>query len=218
VLAGVEKRVLIWMAMRLPAGVSSDHLSAIGLASMGLGGLSFAAFQITPMAGPAVVVCLAANWFGDSLDGTVARARGQERPRYGFYVDHVIDIAGASFLLGGLACSGVMSPILAVALLALYLLVCAETYLATHAAGVFHMSFLGWGPTELRILLAAGALKIMSTPHVSIASFGPVRLFDLAGVVASIALTIVFLVSAVRNTRALYAAEPIPAGTRPKAA
>ena len=211
VLAAMEKRALIWLAHRLPAWVNSDHLSALGLVSMAGAALSFAAFNYTAWAAAGVVVFLAANWFGDSLDGTVARVRGHQRPRYGFYVDHVIDLAGSAFLLGGLALSGLMSPMLAVGLLAAYLLVSAETYLATHAAGIFRMSFIGFGPTELRILLAVGALKAAQASSVEIGWLGVVRLFDLGAVVAIAGLAIAFVVASLRNTVALYRAEPVPA-------
>jgi archaetidylinositol phosphate synthase len=209
-LASIEKRALVWMAKRLPIRINSDHLSALGLASMLAAGLAFALFRFSPWAATAVVLCLTANWFGDSLDGTVARVRGHQRPRYGFYVDHVIDLAGAVFLLTGLAVSGLMNPSLAIVLLAAYLLVSAESYLATHAAGIFRMSFLGFGPTELRLLIAAGAVKAAHSPLVEIASLGPFRLFDIGGIVAIIGLSIAFIVSALRNTRALYRAEPLP--------
>jgi phosphatidylglycerophosphate synthase len=211
VLAAAEKRALVWIAERLPRKVNSDHLSTLGLVSMLGAGLSFATFQLTPWAAAALVACLAANWFGDSLDGTVARVRGHQRPRYGFYVDHVIDVAGATCLLTGLACSGLMSPLIAAALLTAYLLVSAESYLATHAAGVFRMSFLGFGPTELRIVLAIGALKVLQSPSVEVASLGSFRLFDIGGSVAVMGLLIAFVWAAVRNTRALYLAEPLPA-------
>jgi archaetidylinositol phosphate synthase len=206
-LAGQEKRALIWLANRLPTAINSDHLSAIGLAAMFAAGVSFAAFRMTPWAAAGVVISLAINWFGDSLDGTVARVRNQQRPRYGYYVDHVIDLAGTTFLVAGLAASGLMSPLLAAALLAAYLLVSAETYLATHARGVFRMSFLGLGPTELRILVAAGALKAAYDPFVFIGSIGPLALFDIGGTIASVGLALVFVTSAARNTRALYADE-----------
>jgi len=209
-LAAAEKRALIWMAERLPRQVNSDHLSSLGLVSMLGAGLSFAAFQLTPWAAAALIGCLAANWFGDSLDGTVARVRGHQRPRYGFYVDHVIDVAGSTCLLAGLACSGLMNPLIAAALLTAYLLVSAESYLATHAAGVFRMSFLGFGPTELRIVLAIGALKVVQSPMVEMASLGSFRLFDIGGGVAVMGLLIAFMSAAVRNTRALYLAEPLP--------
>jgi phosphatidylglycerophosphate synthase len=105
-----------------------------------------------------VPVLLAVNWFGDSLDGTVARVRGQQRPRYGYYLDHVVDLATSTALFAGMALSGLMQPILAVLALTGYILLCAESFLATHTVGIFRMAFSGMGPTELRILLAVGAL------------------------------------------------------------
>lgn len=213
VTAHLEKRLLVWIAHRLPEAIHSDHLSALGLASMAAAGLAFASFRLTPWAALGVIIALTANWFGDSLDGTVARVRRQQRPRYGFYVDHVIDLAGTAMLLAGLACSGLMSPLVAAMVLAAFLLVSAESYLATHAAGVFRMSFLGFGPTELRLLLMAGALRAAVSPMVTGPGVGPVRLFDLGGAAACAGLALAFIVSSVRNTRALYIAEPMPTAT-----
>jgi phosphatidylglycerophosphate synthase len=210
VLAASEKRALIWMAQRLPRWVTSDHLTILGLVSMAAAGLAIAAFRLTPWAALAAIACLAANWFGDSLDGTLARVRFQQRPRYGYYVDHVIDLAGSVFLLAGLACSTLMSPLIAAGVLAAYLLVCAESYLATHATGVFRISFLGFGPTELRILLGIGLLKAAETPFITVAGLGSIRLFDFAGAIAMAGLAAVFAVTAIRNTRALFLAEPLP--------
>lgn len=210
ILAGVERRALLWMACRLPSAVTSDHLSALSLFSSACIGLAFAMFPWDGrVAAAAVVGALFANWFGDSLDGTVARVRGVERPRYGYYVDHVIDIAGAAFIFAGLACSGLMSPLLAVVLLAAYLLVSAETYLATHATGVFWLSRFGVGPTELRLVLAAGAIKAAGGTMVGIGGLANVRLFDVGAVVAIGGLAAAFVVSAIGNTRALYLAEPL---------
>ena len=208
VLARSEKRVLIWIARRLPNFINSDHLSALGLVAMASAGLWFAAFRLSPWAAVGVVVSLAANWFGDSLDGTVARVRNQQRLRYGFYVDHIIDIAGTAFLIRGMACSGLMNPLVALITLVLFLVVSAESYLATHAAGTFRMSFLGCGPTELRILIAAGAIKAAMSPSVALGAH--VKLFDVGGSVASIGLLTAFGVAAIRNTKALYLAEPLP--------
>jgi phosphatidylglycerophosphate synthase len=219
VLAAAEKRTLIYIAERLPYAVNSDHLSAVGLSAMLGAGLSFAAFRVSPAwAALGVVAFLAANWFGDSLDGTVARVRQQQRPRYGFYVDHVIDLAGSTFLLSGLALSGLMSPLIAASLLCAYLLVSAETYLATHASGVFRMSFMGFGPTELRILIAVGAIKAAIAPHVDVPALGVMRLFDIGGLIGAAGLIVACVAAAVRNTRALYLAEPLPARTETRAA
>ncbi len=210
-LAGLERRTLLWLASRLPLRIHSDHLSALGLAGMLSAAASFAAFGTTSLAAWGVVLSLTLNWFGDSLDGTLARVRGHQRPRYGYYVDHVIDLAGAAMLFAGLACSHLMSPTAALLVLAAYLLVAAETYLATHARALFRMSVAGFGATELRIVIAIGALQAARDPWVSITGIGPVRLFDLGAVIAAAGMVIAFLVSSARNTAALYAAEPRPA-------
>jgi phosphatidylglycerophosphate synthase len=206
VLAAAEKRLLISMAERLPSAIGSDHLTALALAAMGMAGAAFAAARWDRRALWFVVIALGLNWFGDSLDGTVARVRRAERPRYGFYVDHVLDIAGATLLFGGMACSPFMHPAIAMALLIAYLLVSGETFLATAVSGVFKMSFAGIGPTELRILLAVGAVALLRDPHVSL---GPLtlKLFDFGGLIGTAALVVVFGVSVVRNATALATAE-----------
>ena len=209
VLAAVEKRTLIWIAHRLPRKVNSDHLTLLALVAMACTGASFWVARYWPPSLVLVVACLAVNWFGDSLDGTLARVRKHERPRYGFYVDHVLDIVGASFLFGGMALSGFMSPVVALALLAAYLLVSAEVFLATGVNGTFRMSFLSVGPTELRILLSIGALMLLSRPMVSPFGLGPLPLFDIGGIVAIVGLTVAFTTSTVRTTMALYRAEPL---------
>jgi phosphatidylglycerophosphate synthase len=213
-LADAEKRLLVWMAGRLPRAINSDHLTGLGAVAMAGAGASSAAVPASRWALAAVPVFLAINWFGDSLDGTVARVRDQQRPRYGFYLDHVVDVVNATMLFGGLACSGIVSPAIACALLVAYLLLAAESFLATHALGVFRISFSGFGPTELRILLAIGALTAMARPIVNPFGLGDIRLFDLGGAIGVIGMTAVFIVSAGRNTRALYRAEPLNGGRR----
>jgi phosphatidylglycerophosphate synthase len=207
ILAAAEKRLLIFIAERLPRGINSDHLTSLALAAMGLAGAAFAAARWDRRALWLVVVALALNWFGDSLDGTLARVRRAERPRYGFYVDHVLDIAGATLLFGGLACSPFITPSIALTLLIAYLLVAGEVFLATAVRGVFKMSVGGIGPTELRIILAAGAMALLRDPYVSIGTL-TVRLFDLGGALAAAGLLAVFVVSVLRNASALAVAEP----------
>jgi archaetidylinositol phosphate synthase len=213
-LASAEKPLLIAIARRLPSWVSSDQLTLLGLLSMFAAGLAFAAIAVTPWSAAAFAIALAANWFGDSLDGTLARVRRQPRPRYGYYVDHVIDLAGTAALVSGMAASRLMHPSIAIALLAAYFLVSAETYLATHAVGVFRLSFAGVGPTELRILLAVGAVSVSRHPWVDVAGQRAL-LLDVSALVAIVGLVIVFAVSAVRNTRTLYLAEPLPGRAQP---
>ena len=208
-LTAVERRVLVWLAHRLPARINSDHLTALGFLSMFFVGVCFAVSHKTPWALWGVVIFLALNWFGDSLDGTLARVRGHQRPRYGFYVDHILDTFGALLIIGGLAISGDMTPIVAAAFLIAYYVLSIEVYLATYCVGRFQMSFWGWGPTELRILLAMGAVTLSVKPIVTI--FGvQMMLFDVGGIVGTIGLIATAIISAIGNTRRLYAAEPLP--------
>lgn len=208
-LAPAEKRALLWMAERLPRWLESDHLTLLGLAAMLSAGLAYWASGDQPQALWAVVVALAVNWFGDSLDGTVARVRHQQRPMYGYYVDHVIDLIGALFLLGGLALSGYMTPLVALGLLVGFLMLSAETYLATHACGIFRISLMKIGPTELRILLAVGTVCLLYKPWVVVGGT-PYRLFDVGGIVAIAGMGLALTFAVARNTRDLYRAEPLP--------
>jgi phosphatidylglycerophosphate synthase len=207
-LAAVEKRLLIRIASRLPASIHSDHLTVLALAAMALAGLGFWLARWDSGWLWVVVGALGVNWFGDSLDGTLARVRRVERPRYGFYVDHVLDIVGITFLLTGLACSGFMTPVIALSLLVAYLLVSGEVFLATAVRGLFRMSFAGIGPTELRILLSIGAIALRGDPHVSLGPLGRAPLFDVGGVVAIVGLLVALGWAIVQNTRALATLEP----------
>jgi archaetidylinositol phosphate synthase len=207
-LAAIEKRALIAIARRLPAAVHSDHLTALALLAMAMAGAGFALARWDVRTLWVVVVALALNWFGDSLDGTVARVRKVERPRYGFYVDHVLDIVGATLLFAGLAASGFMTPLIALAMLIAYLLVSGEVFLATSVHGVFRMSFSGVGPTELRILLAIGAIALFRDPHVDLGGLGRLRLFDFGGLIAIAGMVVALTVNIVRNATALARLEP----------
>jgi phosphatidylglycerophosphate synthase len=209
ILAVPEKKALIWLAEHMPARINSDHLTLLGLVSMFAAGGGFWLARWNRYALFAVVAALALNWFGDSLDGTLARVRNRQRVRYGYYVDHVIDIAGTAALLAGMALSGFMTPLVAAALLSAYVMVAAETFLATHVRQVFQLSRFGFGPTELRIVLAVGAIRLFIDPwaHIGGSRF---LLFDIGGLVAVAGLLAAFLYSAVNNACRLYKDEPLP--------
>jgi archaetidylinositol phosphate synthase len=202
-LGSLEKRILLWIAHRLPAWINSDHLTALGLLAMIAAGFCYAASGWNPAMLWAVNFCLALNWFGDSLDGTVARVRDRQRPRYGFYVDHVVDIFGALALLSGMALSGRMSPIVAAGVLVAFLFLSIETYLATYTLGEFHLSFGGFGPTELRILLAIGNVFLI---HYRMGHlFGrPMLVLDIGGLCAIAAMGVLMLWAVIRHTAQLY--------------
>ena len=206
-LAIPEKKALYWLSRHMPQNIHSDHLTLLGLLSMIAAGASFWVSGSNKSVLVLVVLFLAANWFGDSLDGTLARIRNCQRPRYGYYVDHVVDLIGTAALLIGMALSGYMSPMIAIALLATFALVEAEVFLSTHVQRVFRLSRFGFGPTELRILLAIGTLYLFLNPSVRIGGLGTYRLFDVGGVVAIAGLAAAFMASAIRNTHLLYQAE-----------
>src|SRR5262249_44601802 len=138
--ADVEKQVLVWMACRVPASIGPDHLTALGFASQLLAGGAYALASQHPAALWLVNLFLFLNWLGDSLDGTLARVRNQQRPRYGFYVDHMVDTFGALVLMTGLANSGYIHWLIAAGMLAGFYILSVESYLATYTIGRFHLS------------------------------------------------------------------------------
>jgi archaetidylinositol phosphate synthase len=209
VLAKAEKRALIWIAHRLPAWVNSDHLTVLGFVSLLAAGAAYWAASFNRFALLLVIPLLILNWFGDSLDGTLARVRHRQRPRYGFYVDHLLDATGTFFLMSGLALSGYMNATVAYAFLIVYLLLSIEIYLATYALGKFKLSFWNFGPTELRILLIVGNLFALRSP-VAIIAGRSFLLFDLGFAIGAAALAIIFIQAAVCHTTELYRQEPLP--------
>jgi phosphatidylglycerophosphate synthase len=208
-LAAAEKKTLLWLAARTPAWINSDHLTALGLAAMAGAGAGYW-WARSNRAGLIVVIgCLALNWLGDSLDGTLARFRDCQRPRYGFYVDHVVDAFSTVFLLGGLALSGYMSPWIAFGLMITYLVMLVEVCLATYTLGEFKISYFKMGPTELRILLSIGTLVLFwkSVSHLAGRAY---RLFDVGGTIGIAGMLLVLLISVMTNTLRLYRREPLP--------
>jgi archaetidylinositol phosphate synthase len=149
------------------------------------------------------------NWFGDSLDGTLARVRNRQRPRYGFYVDHITDAFGTTFLLGGLALSSYMSPAIGVGLLIVYLLLSIQSYLAVHALGTFQLSFWKFSPTELRLLLIAGNVALYVRGPLARLGGREFLLFDIGGAIGIAGMAVMLVIASIRNTAALYRKEPL---------
>lgn len=209
-LAPLEKKTLIWLAERMPAAVNSDHLTALGLLSLAGAGLSYWYASTNPLGLLLVIAFLVTNWFGDSLDGTLARVRKRQRPRYGFYVDHVVDMFGTFFLLAGLGASGYMSPEIAAGLVIAYFMLSIEVYLTTYTIGTFHLSFFKFSPTELRILLCIGNLVLFAGYTKAVIAGHSYRLFDVGGVVGIVGIVAMLLVAVIRHTVHLYDAERLP--------
>jgi phosphatidylglycerophosphate synthase len=208
ILAPLESAALRWLAARMPSWVTPDHLTLLGLVAMLLAGASYYLSGWNPLFLHLVNLWIIANWFGDSLDGTLARFRQKLRPRYGYYVDHIIDNFGVLFLTTGLAFSGWMSPWVALIVLVIYLLLNINIYLATSAMGVFQISFWKLGPTELRLGLIIGNLFLLFKPQVTLLG-SKYMLFDVGGIVASLIMLVILLASTILNTRRLYCLERV---------
>ncbi len=208
ILAPFERSALNWLASRMPKWVSSDHLTLLGLAAMFLAGLFYFFSRWDPIFLHFVNFWIAVNWFGDSLDGTIARYRNMQRPRYGFYVDHIVDTFGAFFLLLGLALSNYMGDRVAVGLLIVYYMLSINVYLAAYTIGTFKLSFWKLSPTELRIIFIAGNLVLIYYPNVKILG-GTYLLYDIVGMVSIVVMSLMLIRSVIKNTKVLYRSERI---------
>jgi archaetidylinositol phosphate synthase len=206
--ASLEKRALLWMASRAPGWLSSDQLTILGLCAQIAAGVGYALSCYNRYALLLVILCIALNWFGDSMDGTLARVRCQTRPRYGFYVDHMIDIFGSVALMCGLGFSGFVHWQTAIAMLIAFLLLASESYLATYTLSHFQLSQGIFGPTEIRILLILGNLALLRSPYSTL--FGHrMLLFDLGGAIAASCMFATAIVLTVLHTAKLYREEPL---------
>jgi archaetidylinositol phosphate synthase len=204
-LARPEGRVLDWLAQRLPARVMPDHMTALGVAAgLGIG----AAYWLT-LRDPAWLWMasglLVVHWLGDSLDGTLARVRRIERPKYGYYLDHLVD-AGATIVIGaGLGLSPYMSLVTGLAIVVAYLALSINTYLETQVFGVFSLGYGRFGPTEARVGLIVLNLALLAGATFQVAGQG---LIDIVGLGAAGLMLAALGVRAARNLRVLAAREP----------
>jgi archaetidylinositol phosphate synthase len=204
-LAVPESRVLEWIARRLPNWVKPDHLTALGVvAAVGIA----AAYVLSNgdetwlWAASALLVI---HWLGDSLDGTLARVRKSERPRYGYYLDHLVDAFATAAIGIGLGLSPHMLLAVGLAIVVAYLILSINTYLETHAFGVFTLGYGRFGPTEARLALIA--LNTALAFGVGLEVLG-VGLLDAAGIGIAAAMIIGLISRAGRNLRRLAELEP----------
>ena len=208
IISEAEKATLLWLAQITPGWINSDHLTILGFLAQCTAGVCYALAAWHRWALLLGIVFIGLNWLGDSLDGTLARFRELERPRYGFYVDHISDTIAALFLMGGLAISGYIHPAIAFGMLVSFLMLSIEAYLATYTLGLFRLSYWKFGPTEIRILLAIGNIALLN--HSVVKLFGMrVRVFDIGGSIAIVGMTVMLIVSAVAHTAQLYRQETI---------
>lgn len=206
-LAPSESYVLKTFARMMPPWVNSDHLTLLGALGMLLAASFYGLGSRNPLFVHLASAAIVLNWFGDSMDGTLARHRNRLRPRYGYYVDHILDSVGAALLVAGLTLGGFMSLQIATLFLAVYFLLNIHIYLATTATGEFKISFGLLGPTELRIGLIVGNCFLVthSVVHLAGRSF---LLFDVGAIVGAGVLLLILIISSSGVARRLYQLEP----------
>jgi archaetidylinositol phosphate synthase len=200
-LAVPEARVLDWIARRLPAWVTPDHLTALGVvAALAIG----AAYVLSNGDSAwlwAASGLLVLHWLGDSLDGTLARVRRSERPRYGYYLDHLVDAFATAAIGIGLGLSPHMLLAVGLAIVVVYLILSINTYLETHAFGVFTLGYGRLGPTEARLVL----IGVNTLLALGIVGSG---LLDLLGIGLAAAMLLALIARAGRNLKRLAELEP----------
>jgi archaetidylinositol phosphate synthase len=215
-LAHPEARVLEWIACRLPRWVMPDHLTALGvLAALGIA----AAYALSNRDAAwlwAASGLLVVHWLGDSLDGTLARVRRTERPRYGYYLDHLVDAIATALIGLGLGLSPHMLLVTGLVIVVAYLVLSINTYLETQALGVFSLGYGRLGPTEARLALVAlnTVLALGLAPAVTIAGLG-VTVLDAAGLGLAALMLFAVGMRAARNLRELARREPPAAQAAP---
>jgi len=200
-LAVPEARVLEWIARRLPGGLKPDHLTALGVVAS----IAIAAAYVLSNGDKlwlwAASALLVVHWLGDSLDGTLARVRKSERPRYGYYLDHLVDAFATAAIGIGLGLSPYMLLAVGLTIVVAYLILSINTYLETHAFGVFTLGYGRFGPTEARLMLiAVNTLLVLG-----IVGNG---LLDVLGIGLAIAMIAALIGRAGRNLRRLAELEP----------
>lgn len=198
ILNKMEKKALVCLATKLPKWVTSDHLTWLGFfgAIISAGGYFLSNWNVgfLWLSSLGFVV----NWFGDSLDGTLARVRNAQRPIYGFYIDHNIDGLTVLIFCAGVGLSPFISFSVAMLILSGYYLLSISTYINTYLKGEFKISYSGFGPTEFRLIAILINTLFIYLPTnnspISIMGF-PIKLFDILGIVIALVLFIIFILS-----------------------
>ena len=207
-LGPLERPALRWMAAHMPGWVTPDMMTGLGI----LGGviifLGYLGSNLSPYFLWLASFGFVINWIGDSLDGTIARYRKIERPRYGFFVDHTVDSMIEVLVFLGLGLSPYVTFNIACLALIGYLMVSVLVYVRTCVAGIFVISYGKLGPTEARVIaiLANTLVFLIGNPMTSLHLAGRTitfSVYDWIGIVVAVVLWAIFIVSTTRQARVL---------------
>ncbi len=190
---GVERKALVWLAERQPRWVTSDFLTLVGTFGALLVGAGFVLTFYSINWLWLSIAGLAINWYGDSLDGTLARVRNSQRPIYGYYIDHTIDCINEALMFIGAGLSPLMNLHLALALFILYLFLTINVSMNAHLKSEFRLTYAKLGPTEFRILIALSCLVLIAFPTCDVFTLS-VRLLGHTTVLSTLDLLALFLV------------------------
>jgi archaetidylinositol phosphate synthase len=206
----LERPALAWLAASLPPWVTPNYLTGIGFVGAVITFVGYAASGANPAFLWIASFGLVVNWFGDSLDGTVARLRKIERPRYGYYLDNSIDCIAQLLLAFGIGLSGYVRFDLCLLALVAYLMVSVLSFLRASVSGVFQISYAAIGPTEVRVgFVVLNALLIVFPPNT--VDWGlPLTYPNVWSLAWSSAMLVTFMVAMVKHVRQLAAEEPTP--------
>ena len=209
VTARFEKWFLPKLAARLPAWVLPDHLTGLGILAATAIGVAYGLSNRDPNWLWAVNAALVVHWLGDSLDGTLARVRKIERPRYGFYLDHLTDAYSTCVIGIGLGLSPYLLLSVGLAIVMAYLVLSINVYLETHVFGRFEYGYGLVGPTEARLLLIGLNTLALTAGPIPFSFFGRgVTIYDVVGTVGAIMMIGLLLIRARRNLQELARQEP----------
>ncbi len=217
ILNGVEKKVLVWLAERQPRWVTSDLLTYIGVAGALVCGLGFALSSLDIgwlwLSSAGLVI----NWYGDSLDGTLARVRGTQRPKYGFFIDHSIDAITITMMCVGAGLSPLLRLDVALGVLAAYLIISVYTYVCTIVTNQMRLTYGKLGPTEFRLIVILTNTLFIYTPwhNLTLKVVGiELGLFDLVALGAILLMATLWLRQWLSDRRRLSRLDPLPASSK----
>jgi len=205
-LAAREKRLLIAIAARLPLWVTPDRLTLLGLFGALLTGLAYVASRHSPWFLWLACLGLGLNWFGDSLDGTLARQRRIERPVYGYFLDHSTDVISQVFIFLGLGASPYLRFDAACLILMSYWMAALLTFIRAVATKIFQISYFGIGPTEIRIALLLYSIAVFFLGRLELPWLS-ITLIDLFGFALFPLVFLSFVVMVKQESAALAARE-----------